>query len=733
MSPRVRATAFAAAASLALAGHPAGARAQQPARIPAGSGVAPGAAAARRPVVAEDLYRLKNASDVAVSPDGRWVAYVVTRVDSAENRYARDIWLAAADGSQPRRLTFSDGSESAPAFAPDGRSLVFVAKRGNDAAPQLYLLSLAGGGEARRLTGLARGVAAPAWAPDGRRIAFISQLSPEELAKADSARLRGDSAAAAADSAGRRAGGPPRPGASRAERLAAAAAAGDPHLVTRLGFLAETGLAPERWGQLYVVGVEEGSKPVKLTSGAFPHLAPAWSADGRTIALAARPPKGSYEPDFEQDGDIWLVPADGSGAPRNLTGADAPPPGVKPLALPGAGRSAAWSESDPAWSPDGRRIAYVRTIVGAGESAANSEAVVRDLATGTVTCASCALDRAARGATWAEGGAALYFTVQDRGGVVLYRAAGNGTGARPVVSGARGVLSYDVAGSTLAWAEMNPADPAEVYAARADGGASRRLTRLNDELLAGLQVQPYEELGYAAPDGTRLQGWVVRPADFRPGMPLAVEMHGGPHAMWGPGEQSMWLEYETLAGDGYVVFFSNPRGSDGYGAAWKQAIHRNWGDLAMGDVLAGADSVIARGWADRNRQYLTGGSYAGFLTAWMVGPTGSRPPPPSAASTTWPPGTAPPTPGACTRASSTPSPGPIPSWPDRPRPSPTWSTCTRRCSSCTARRTGAWEWRARRCSSARSRCWAATWSSCATRGRATSSPARASPPTASTT
>lgn len=618
-----------ASAVLVLGALPATALAQQgatkPAAAPAPAATAPAASgsAAKRPIVAEDLYRIRTASDVAVSPDGRWVAYVVTRVDSAENRYERDLWLAAADGSSERQLTFSPGTQGAPAFSPDGRTLAFTAKREGDDAPQVYMLPLTGGGEARRLTQVKTGAAAPVWAPDGKRIAFTTNMRPDS-ANADSAAAPRDSArrAAAGDSLGR--AGAPRPGhppATRAERLAAAAAKGDPHVVTRLGFLAETGLAPERWGQIWVIGIEEGAKPIQLTHGAFLHGQPTWSADGREIAFMARPPKGGYEPDFEQDADIWMAPADGSGAPRNLTGGDPPPPGFKALPLPGPGRTVAWSEGDPTFSPDGRRIAYVRSRVGEAESAANSEVVVRDLRTSAVTCASCPLDRSARGAVWGAGGSALYFTASDRGGVALYRANGDGTGAKPVVSGPRGVLAFDLAGNTVAWAEMNPADPAEVYAARADGGAPRRLTKLNDEFLATVQVQPYEEMWYAAPDGTRVQGWVVRPADFRPRMPLAVEMHGGPHAMWGPGEQSMWIEYETLAGDGYLVFFSNPRGSDGYGEAWKRAIYRNWGDLAMADVLAGADSVIARGWANRDRQYLTGGSYAGFLTAWMVGHT----------------------------------------------------------------------------------------------------------------
>jgi dipeptidyl aminopeptidase/acylaminoacyl peptidase len=169
---------------------------------------------------------------------------------------------------------------------------------------------------------------------------------------------------------------------------------------------------------------------------------------------------------------------------------------------------------------------------------------------------------------------------------------------------------------------MKPERPSDIFATDIDAKQQRRLTALNDSLLATRNVQPYEEFWYQAPDGQRLQGWIVRPPQGASrNTPLAVEMHGGPHVMWGPGEATMWLEYQALAGNGYTVFFSNPRGSDGYGAAHKEAIHRNWGELPMGDVLAGADTVLARGLGNVDRQVITGGSYAGYLTAWIVGHT----------------------------------------------------------------------------------------------------------------
>jgi dipeptidyl aminopeptidase/acylaminoacyl peptidase len=167
---------------------------------------------------------------------------------------------------------------------------------------------------------------------------------------------------------------------------------------------------------------------------------------------------------------------------------------------------------------------------------------------------------------------------------------------------------------------MDPARPSDVYAARADGRGERRLSALNDSLLAAVYVADYEEIRYPSYDGTAVHGWFLRPIGYTAGTryPLAVQIHGGPHAMWGPGEASMWLEYQMLAGAGYTVFLSNPRGSGGYGEASLQSIHRDWGTPPARDILTGADSIIARGLADPERQVVTGGSYAGYMTAWLI-------------------------------------------------------------------------------------------------------------------
>lgn len=551
----------------------------------------------KRPLSALDLYHLRIASDVAVSPDGRRVAYVVTGADSAGNRYRRDLWIAGRDGSDPRRLTWTGGASlGSPAFSPDGRRIAFTTAR-EGGKSQIWILPLAEGGEAWPLTDLPTGASGPVWSPDGTRIAFVSSLSPDELRgdtakdrepEVDASAIRGihrDRAAALA---------------AIRDKLAANASDNDPRVVTRLDYLGETSIEDERYGQLHVVEVRPGAPATRLTSNAFTSQDPAWSPDGRSLIVSASPPAEGVHPDYEMESDLSVIPA-GGGEPRRI---------------PEAG----FAESDPQISRDGRWIVYTRQAVDTEHPTATNRELVVMRADGTERRSVTApLDRAPGGFVVTPDGW-LFFTLQNEGTVELHRTRLDRIRPRRVVGGPRGVLDFDVAGGTVAWAQMHPRIPSDVYAARADGRGERRLTALNDSLLAGVYVGDYEEIRYPSFDGRPIQGWIIRPIDFGAGSrpPLAVQIHGGPHAMWGPGEASMWLEYQMLAGAGYTVFFSNPRGSGGYGNESLRSIHRDWGTPPARDILIGADSVLARGWADPARQAVTGGSYAGFMTAWLI-------------------------------------------------------------------------------------------------------------------
>ncbi|HEX5871464.1 MAG TPA: prolyl oligopeptidase family serine peptidase, partial [Longimicrobium sp.] len=540
---RIRLTHLAALAALALS-------------------AAPGHAQERRPLTALDFYHLKNAGAVNLSPDGQRAVFVVTEVDSAANRYRRDLWIANTDGSGLRRLTWTNARGiGAPRFSPDGRMIAFTQSR-QDGPAQVWILPLAEGGEAWPLTDLETGAGAPVWSPDSRRIAFMSQLTPEQLADsaaADSAKKD----APKIDAAAIRNIDDNRAAALAAIRakLAANAEENDPRVVTRLGYLGETSIEDESYGQIYVVDVRQGARPVQLTRAAYGIGAPEWTPAGDSLVYSAGPPRREgLHPDDEMESDLVVAPADGRGRARTL-------------AEPGSG------EDGAAFSPDGQYITYVRFATAIDSlTNTNSELIVMRRDGSDRRSITAGMDRAPQGFTITPDGW-LYFTVGSQGAVPLYRTRLDRIDPQPVVQGPRGVLSFDVAGGRIAWAEMNPRRPSDVYTADAAGGGERRLTTLNDSLLAQVYVSDYHEIWYPSFDGRRTHGWYLLPIDHRPGRraPLAVEMHGGPHAMWGPGEASMWLEYQMLAGAGYTVVFSNPRGSSGYGNEGLRSIRRNWG------------------------------------------------------------------------------------------------------------------------------------------------------------
>ncbi|CAN5823125.1 S9 family peptidase [soil metagenome] len=550
----------------------------------------------RRPLTALDLYDLRTAGNVALSPDGRRAVYVVTEVDSAANRYRRDLWIAQTDGSGSRRLTWTSApSVGSPIFSPDGRQIAFTTAR--EGRSQIWILPLAEGGEAWPLTTLATGAANPVWSPDGRRIAFSSQLTPADLREKTegSEPITADRASIQAIHQNREAAL-----AAIRQKLAANAAERDPLVITRLSYQGETSHEDERWSQIFVTDVRSGAEARRLTGGHHGSSNPSWSPDGRFIIYAAEPPSGDHHADHERESDVFLVSAEG-GEPRRL---------AEPR----------FSASAPAFSRDGRHIVYSRRpIVTPHPTAVNTELVVMRADGSDRRSVTAALDRGVNSWTITREGW-LYFTVQSNGGQPLYRTRLDRLSPVPVLDGPRGVLSFDVAGTTIAWSQMDPERPSDLYAAALDGRRERRLTQLNDSLLTQVHVSPYEEIWYPSFDGTRIQAWFLRPLGWRAGesYPLAVQIHGGPHAMWGPGEASMWLEYQMLAGAGYTVFFANPRGSGGYGEQGLQSIHRNWGTPPGRDILIGADSVIGRGLGDASRQVVTGGSYGGYMTAWLI-------------------------------------------------------------------------------------------------------------------
>lgn len=546
----------------------------------------------KRPITIEDLYRIAYIEEPRVSPDGRWIAYVHLTVDKLENGYKRHIWLAPTDGGKPIQLT-RGGKDSQPRWSPDGTLLAFTSAR-ND-RPQVYVIPVGGtGGEARALTNMPNGAVGAAWSPDGTHIAFLAGMNAEERARED----RGEQEQPPADKfeAKQR---KERKDRDEQQRW-------DPRPVWRIPYREGTAFRDDRYAQVYVMPVAEGlegdeAKPRRLTDIDANHTPPEWTPDGKHI-LTSRAVDPTRDEPFRWHSLFRISVKDG--AAEQLT--DEVHTDVMPLP-----------------SPDGKWIAYARTPFKRMTDSHTRLAVIparggkpRDL--------TLKLDREPVAFVWAPDSKSILFAAGDQGDLEIYRVAPRGGAVEKVVSG-RIEVQYLDAGPDggVAFAASTPTSPPELFWQAPGADEPLRLTDANTKFLDEVIVQPTHELRYHAPDGQELQGWYILPVGYQEGRkyPLAFNIHGGPHVMWSPATRSMWHEWQLHAASGYVVFYANPRGSLGYGEKFAQDLHADWGNVAFTDLMAGVDALLEKGFVNEKRMAVTGGSYGGYMTAWIVGHT----------------------------------------------------------------------------------------------------------------
>ena len=520
----------------------------------------------------EHLLQLTTIPDVQISPDGGQIAYVRSGIDSEADEYRTTIWLVDVHDGSERQLTFGPKRDSAPRWSPDGRSLAFLSDRDGDQA-QLYVLPLAGG-EARRLTALPLGAGPAEWSTDGVRIAFTARVSTEPRPDDAEARKRWEQR---------------------------------PRHITRAQYKDDgQGYTFGARSHLFVVAAA-GGEPVQVTTGEENDRTPVWSPDGTKLAfIRVRGTAGDYNVS-----DLWWVAADGS-AWGQLTS--------------NVGRVQV-----PSWSPDGRLIACVgaddQTLWMGGEMT-RVWLVAAD--GGSVDCLSKDYDRSPflspvappTPPAWSADGGQLTVSFADSGNVHLMRvAAGDGT-VQPVVSGERQVLAWSRAASgRLAFVAATPTDPGDVYVCEADGGGERRLTAVNAAVLGGLAMPQIERRQFASPNGGSVDGWLALPdGDTRPA-PLLVVIHGGPHSFAGTNfRTSQFFEY-VAAARGWAVLALNPSGSGSYGAQFMQTLRGRWGEYDLPEQQAAIDALVQEGIADPERLAVTGYSYGGYMTSWVVGHT----------------------------------------------------------------------------------------------------------------
>lgn len=568
------------------------------------------AAAEKSPIRTTDLLNIKTMSDLAISPDGRRAVFVLTSMgkEGDDYRYYRHLWLIELEPPfATRQLTFGDRSDRSPQWSPDGKRIAFVRTHKNK--PQIWILPL-DGGEAFRVTDVEHGASNPRWSPDGKTLLFTSDIPmwaiegvppwPYERPgrqwgdvpnweKRRAEKKTADSVAA-------------RPDGTLEEIrawLARNASKDDPRVFTRLNLQGEHELQPRlSFTHIFVVEAGPESKARQITSGFQDFQSPEWTPDGRHIVCSSVALR--QHPDRTIDSDLWMVNADGGGQ-RVL------------LDWPG------YLVSQPRVSPDGRQVLFVATD-SSRLGYAQRHLAILPLEGGTPRKLTFHFDRSVSNHQWSPDGRFVYFTAASEGDFPLFRISSEGGEVETLVAGDRGVRDYAIGRERLVFALTEVRNPFELYLADARGRRPRRLTEFNEQWVSRKELVYPEERWLQRPDGRRIQYWVMKPLGHVEGTryPLALEIHGGPSAMWGPGEFTMWHEFQLLASWGYGVVFCNPRGSGGYGYDFQHANYQDWGHGPAGDILAVVSEVAKEPWVDADQLVVTGGSYAGYMTAWIV-------------------------------------------------------------------------------------------------------------------
>jgi dipeptidyl aminopeptidase/acylaminoacyl peptidase len=522
----------------------------------------------KRGITPEDYFAFQFIDDPQLSPDGKAVAYELTVVDQKKNRRESSIWLVVADGSTaPRRLSAEGFNSSAPRWGPDGKTLAMLSRRNSDSSAsetpkaQIYLLPMTAGGEGIALTKLKNGVETYQWSPDGSRIVVVSASGPlDGIAPAD------------------------RKSDVRHYK----------HIQYKYN---DTGWYDDKRRHLWIVNVASGEAR-QITDGQdWNDANPQWSPDSTRIAFVSDRTGRLF--DESHNTDVWVIPAAG-GALTKISDHE-------------------FEDESPRWSPDGKQILFTgktayhqffKLYVADSSGHSPSQLVLKDL------------DILPTELHWPAAGAFL-FVAGAKGESHVFRGDLSAQTFSTVTSGQRGVHGLDVNASAgkIVYLANDFQHLDDLYVANQDGTGERKLTHLNSALWAQLELQPVERLSYKSADGWAVEGFFVKPLGWQPGekYPMVLVIHGGPRGMFGV---DWYHEFQVYAAKGWAVFFCNPRGSTGYGEEFERGEINNWGVMDYQDVMAGVDAALKQyPWVDASNLGVTGGSYGGYMTNWIVSHT----------------------------------------------------------------------------------------------------------------
>ncbi|MBU7016967.1 MAG: S9 family peptidase [Theionarchaea archaeon] len=535
----------------------------------------------KRFITAEDLYNIHVISDCQISPDGNSVIYAVQRIDRKTEKKYSNLWTSSIDTGIVTQFTHGDHTDTTPRWSPDGKKIAFISNRDNEKQSQIYIIPFSGG-EARKLTDFKGDINSYEWSPDGRRLVCSFRKKDTEDIEREEDKQKKELGVVSRH-------------------------------ITRVFFKADNaGYLPKERYHLFIIDSSTGVSFQLTDHAIFDEGEPSWSPDSKMIVFTSN---RQEDPDLDPDAvDLFVIPAEGGDFWKIET-----PPGLK---------------DTPIFSPDGKWIAYLGSegkgetwkntslwvipVDGSGEAQNLTERYDFDISTRAINDVPGSLPLMPP--TWAHDSRKIYVQVTTKGNTVLKSVSLKGE-IEPVIDdkGVTGSFTLDRNQKKIAYIHAHMKNPGEVVVYNIVDKSTLQVSCVNT-VFQELDLGDVEEVWFKGPHNNDVQGWIIRPPDFDKSRkyPSILEIHGGPRMMYG---NYFMHEFFFLAASGYVVYFCNPRGSKGYGEEHSKAILNKWGTCDYEDLMAWADFMEKKEYIDAERMGVTGGSYGGYMTNWIIGHT----------------------------------------------------------------------------------------------------------------
>jgi dipeptidyl aminopeptidase/acylaminoacyl peptidase len=545
---------------------------------------------AKHLITAEDLYRIELISEPRLSPDGRQVVYRLQHVDRKTEKKYGNLWMIPTGSGQSHQFTQGDQSDSSPRWSPDGRTIAFMSNRNDKEKPAQVFLIPFDGGEARKLTDIPGEIDSLSWSPEGNSLLCTIRKTDADVLDRDKDEQK--------------------------KKLGVVDRVYDRIFYKLDGY----GYLPHERTHIWLIDARSGKATQLTTHPVWDDTFPTFSPDGKWIVFTSN---HSTDPDLEDTDDLFLLPVPKPGSSPTPAHKIKTPEGSKWL---------------PSFSPDGKWLAYygvegknlgysyknisLWVVPVSGSKPARNLTGKYDLHTSPEVINDCGSPEWMH-PTWSRDGQRLFFQAAIHGSAVLKSISLDGKDICDLVGegGAVGAFTFDKTQTKIAYFYGQMTDPGQIFVRNLGSDhQTQQLTRENHSLLNRLELNTVEEVWFKGPTENELQGWIMFPPGFDPKKkyPSIMEIHGGPITQYG---KFFMHEFYYLASKGYVVYFCNPRGGRGYGEEHAKAIWGAWGEADYADLMAWADFMTNKPYIDPNRMGVTGGSYGGYMTIWIIGHT----------------------------------------------------------------------------------------------------------------